>query len=89
MIGAIDEASGTVDLTPPAAPTNLHVTGEAANQLAVAWTASVGAAGYDVRPSSVHPIGGLEPIRSAQSSIHEASAATDSNPLLTFSAGDA
>jgi len=29
-------ASGTVDLTPPPAPTNLHVTGEAANQLSVA-----------------------------------------------------
>ena len=41
-------ASGSVDLTPPAAPTNLHVTGEAANQLSVAWTASAGAAGYDV-----------------------------------------
>jgi len=41
-------ASGTVDLTPPPAPTNLHVTNEAANQLAVAWTASAGAVVYDV-----------------------------------------
>ncbi|HEX2755331.1 MAG TPA: alpha-amylase family glycosyl hydrolase, partial [Candidatus Limnocylindrales bacterium] len=41
-------ASGTVDLTPPPAPTNLHVTGEAANQLSIAWTASAGATGYDV-----------------------------------------
>jgi glycosidase len=41
-------ASGSVDLTPPAAPTNLHVTAEAANQLSIAWTASPGAAGYDV-----------------------------------------
>jgi len=35
-------ASGTVDLTPPPAPTNLHVTAEAANQLSVAWNASAG-----------------------------------------------
>ena len=41
-------ASGTVDLTPPAAPANLHVTGEAANQLTVAWNSVAGAAGYDV-----------------------------------------
>jgi hypothetical protein len=41
-------ASETVDLTPPPAPTNLHVTDEAANQLSIAWTASPGAAGYDV-----------------------------------------
>ena len=41
-------ASGTVDLTPPAGPANLHVTGEAANQLTVAWNSVAGAAGYDV-----------------------------------------
>jgi len=41
-------ASGSVDLTPPAPPTGLHVTAEAANQLSVAWAASAGAAGYDV-----------------------------------------
>jgi glycosidase len=41
-------ASGTVDLAPPAAPANLHVTGEAANQLTVAWNPVSGAAGYDV-----------------------------------------
>jgi glycosidase len=41
-------ASGSIDLTPPAAPTNLHVTDEAANQLSIAWTAAAGATGYDV-----------------------------------------
>jgi glycosidase len=46
-------ASGSVDLAPPAPPTNLHVTGEAANQLTVAWNAVAGAAGYDVWVSAV------------------------------------
>ncbi|TMQ67972.1 MAG: alpha-amylase, partial [Candidatus Eisenbacteria bacterium] len=46
-------ASGSVDLTPPVAPTNLHVTDEAANQLSVAWTASIGAVGYDVWVSTL------------------------------------
>jgi glycosidase/chitodextrinase len=46
-------ASGSVDLTPPPAPTNLHVTAEAANQLSIAWTASAGAAGYDVWVSTL------------------------------------
>jgi glycosidase len=41
-------ASGTVDLTPPAAPTNPHITGEAPNELTVAWNSVGGAAGYDV-----------------------------------------
>jgi glycosidase/chitodextrinase len=41
-------ASGSVDLTPPPAPTGLHVTDEAANELSVAWNASAGAAAYDV-----------------------------------------
>ena len=41
-------ASGTIDLTPPPAPTGLEVTDEAANQLTVAWTGSAGATGYDV-----------------------------------------
>ncbi|HEX5013360.1 MAG TPA: alpha-amylase family glycosyl hydrolase [Candidatus Limnocylindrales bacterium] len=47
-MSAVVLATGTVDLAPPAAPTNLHVTAEAANQLAVAWNAVAGAAGYDV-----------------------------------------
>jgi glycosidase len=41
-------ATGPVDLSPPAAPTGLHVTNEAANQVSVAWNAVSGAAGYDV-----------------------------------------
>ncbi|HXU86492.1 MAG TPA: alpha-amylase family glycosyl hydrolase [Verrucomicrobiae bacterium] len=47
-LSALVLASGTVDLTPPPAPTNLHVTDEAANQISVAWNASAGAVGYDV-----------------------------------------
>ena len=47
-LSALVLASGTVDLTPPPAPTNLHVTEEAANRLSIAWTAAPGAAGYDV-----------------------------------------
>jgi hypothetical protein len=46
-------ATGPVDLTPPAAPTGLHVTSEAANALSVAWTPVPGAAGYDVWVSPV------------------------------------
>jgi glycosidase len=41
-------ATGTVDLTPPAAPTGLHITSEASHSLSVAWNAVAGAAGYDV-----------------------------------------
>ena len=41
-------ASGPVDLAPPAAPTGLHVTDEAANEVSVAWNAVGGAAAYDV-----------------------------------------
>ncbi len=41
-------ASGQVDLAPPAAPTGLHVTSEAANEVSVAWSAVRRAAGYDV-----------------------------------------
>ena len=44
-------ATGAVDLTPPAAPANLAVTGEAANALTVEWDAVTGAAGYDVYAS--------------------------------------
>ena len=41
-------ATGPIDLAPPAAPTNLEVTGEVANEVSLAWSASAGAAGYDV-----------------------------------------
>ncbi|HET7704156.1 MAG TPA: alpha-amylase family glycosyl hydrolase [Candidatus Limnocylindrales bacterium] len=41
-------ATGSVDLAPPPAPANLRVTGEAANELSVAWDAAPGAVGYDV-----------------------------------------
>jgi glycosidase len=52
-LSAVVLASGSVDLTPPPAPTNLHVTDEAANEVSVAWTASAGAAAYDVWVSPV------------------------------------
>ncbi|HEX9634063.1 MAG TPA: alpha-amylase family glycosyl hydrolase, partial [Candidatus Limnocylindria bacterium] len=41
-------ASGEADLQPPAAPTDLSVTDEAANQVSLAWDPVSGAAGYDV-----------------------------------------
>ncbi len=44
-------ATGAVDLTPPPAPTGLHVTGEAANQVSLTWAAASGAASYDVYAS--------------------------------------
>jgi glycosidase/fibronectin type 3 domain-containing protein len=47
-LSAVVLASGSVDLTPPAAPRDLHVTDEAANEVSVAWSAVAGAAGYDV-----------------------------------------
>jgi glycosidase/chitodextrinase len=37
-----------LDLAPPPAPTQLTVTGEAASQVTLSWTASAGSAGYDV-----------------------------------------
>jgi fibronectin type 3 domain-containing protein len=37
-----------LDLAPPPAPTQLTVTDEAASQVSLSWTASPGAAGYDV-----------------------------------------
>jgi len=46
--GALVLVTGSVDLTPSAAPTGLHVTAERANGLGVAWNAVSGAAGYDV-----------------------------------------
>jgi len=46
--GALVLATRTVDLTPPAAPSGLHVTAERANGLDVAWNAVSGATGYDV-----------------------------------------
>ena len=37
-----------LDLTPPAAPAGLHVTGEGDGRVSLAWSAVAGAAGYDV-----------------------------------------
>jgi glycosidase len=51
--GALVLATGSVDLTPPGAPTGLQVTAERANGLDVAWNAVSGAAGYDVYVSPV------------------------------------
>jgi glycosidase len=41
-------ATGTIDLAPTAAPTNLHVTNEANGQVSVAWDAVPGATSYQV-----------------------------------------
>ena len=46
-------ASGTVDLQPPAAPADLHVTAEGGGSVGLAWNARPGAAGYDVYRSPV------------------------------------
>ncbi|MGE5156111.1 MAG: alpha-amylase family glycosyl hydrolase, partial [Betaproteobacteria bacterium] len=51
--GAVLYATGSVDLTPPAAPTGLSVTREVANEVDVTWNAVPGAAGYDVWTSPV------------------------------------
>jgi hypothetical protein len=40
--------TGSGDLTPPAAPSNLHVTNEGAGQLSLAWNSTSGAAGYNL-----------------------------------------
>ena len=40
--------SGATDLTPPAAPTGLHVTDEGDGQVSLAWNAVAGAAGYNL-----------------------------------------
>jgi glycosidase/fibronectin type 3 domain-containing protein len=47
-MSALVLATAAVDLDPPAAPANLHVTNEAANQLEVAWNAVSGVTSYDV-----------------------------------------
>jgi glycosidase len=41
-------ATGSVDLTPPAAPSGLHVTNEGNGQLSLAWNAVADAAGYNL-----------------------------------------
>jgi Fibronectin type III domain len=46
--GGLVCATGTVDLTAPAAPANLHVTGEGNGQVSLGWSAVGGAAGYNV-----------------------------------------
>ncbi|HEX5690625.1 MAG TPA: alpha-amylase family glycosyl hydrolase, partial [Roseiflexaceae bacterium] len=40
--------TGSGDLTPPAAPSNLHVTNDSAGQVALAWNSVSGAAGYNL-----------------------------------------
>ncbi|HEU0245356.1 MAG TPA: alpha-amylase family glycosyl hydrolase [Candidatus Limnocylindrales bacterium] len=51
--GALVLATGNVDLAGPAAPANLHVTGEADRTVSVAWNAVPGAVSYDVWTSPV------------------------------------
>lgn len=46
-------ATGQVDLNPPAAPANLHVTSESSGQVALEWSAVSGAASYNVYSSPV------------------------------------
>ncbi|HYH93378.1 MAG TPA: alpha-amylase family glycosyl hydrolase, partial [Candidatus Saccharimonadales bacterium] len=46
-------ATGTLDLAGPSAPTGLHVTGESANTVDLAWNAVPGATGYVVYASPV------------------------------------
>lgn len=41
-------ATAGADLTPPAAPANLHVTNEGDGQVSLAWNAVAGAAGYNL-----------------------------------------
>ena len=41
-------ATGTVDLTPPSAPSGLHVTNEGNAQVGLAWSGVAGAASYNV-----------------------------------------
>lgn len=52
--------TGLLDLTGPAAPTNLRVTGEAANVVELAWDAVPGAAGYEVFASPLSGGGYVE-----------------------------
>jgi fibronectin type 3 domain-containing protein len=53
-------SSGTLDLAGPAAPANLHVTGERANTVDLAWNAVSGATGYRVFASPVSGGGYIE-----------------------------
>jgi glycosidase len=46
-------ATGNVDLTPPAAPANVHVTNEGNGTVSLAWNSVAGAAGYNVYHSPV------------------------------------
>ncbi len=52
-MSAIILLSGNVDLTPTAAPTNLHVTGEGNKTVSLAWNSVGGSAGYNVYRSPV------------------------------------
>ena len=51
--GAVILASAQIDRTPPAAPTRVRVTDEAATSVALSWRPAPGAAGYDVYVSPV------------------------------------
>ena len=59
-------SSGTLDLAGPAAPANLHVTGERANTVDLAWNAVAGVAGYHVFAS---PVSGGGDVRLTSASI--------------------
>jgi len=50
-LSAVVLATGTVDLAPPAAPTDLRVTAEGDGTVTLAWNAVPGAAGYHVYAS--------------------------------------
>lgn len=50
-LAALVLSANGIDLAAPAAPGNLHVTGEAANSVDLAWNAADGASGYHVYAS--------------------------------------
>jgi len=69
--------TGSIDLAGPAAPSNLHVTGEAANELSVAWDAVAGAASYDVY---VSPLSGGGYVRANDAPVTATSFTIDGLP---------
>jgi glycosidase/fibronectin type 3 domain-containing protein len=52
-LSAVVLVTGTIDLTPPAAPTGLALTGDGDGTASIAWSAAAGAAGYAVYRSPV------------------------------------
>ena len=74
-MSAIILLSGKADLTPTAAPTNLHVTGEGNKTVDLAWNSVSGSAGYNVYRSPVSGGGWVK----ANSSTVSGTTFSDSN----------